>query len=207
MASFKLYVQGVVTVLQDRIQRLQAAAANYSPRSGEGTEGDGGKASPIGETEELLSAVLSAQLVLCRIRLFYGWRPLRFSGDIPTLLHLETHDLAGELVRAWELLGVWGETRRQMLQRLIVVVGQQTLDTRQRINKDHHEQLKAESGNAGETRRFAALRETEGEQRKPPASGKSAFSAKAVAAQYDACSSQGTYRTVPGRVLVYGCTA
>lgn len=165
-ARFKSYAQGVVKLLQDRTQRLQTSAPNFSSWSEAASEGDG-EGSHVGKTEELLSAVLSAHLVLSRIGLLYGWRPLQFTGGIPPLLHRETTDLAGALVDAWEVLGVSGETRRQILQRLILEVGRQTLETRQQINKEHHAQLASAFGKAGQTRGSAALRETEGKESGP----------------------------------------
>lgn len=111
-------------------------------------------------TEELLSAVLGAHLVLCRLAILYPWR-CPYTRGRRTFLHTELSRLASSLADAWEFLGVSGEARRQMLTRLIVVVGQQTLQARQQVGKYHHQWLQAGFGTAGNVRGAAALRETE----------------------------------------------
>lgn len=147
-------------VLKDRMGRLQAAGVDVSSRP-QVSEEDPGGVGLLEATEGVLSSALSAHLVLCRMALLYPWRERSYAAT-PTLLLDEISELAGSLLGAWRLLGVSGEAQRQIVKRLIVVVGQQTLSTRQQIDRAHHQQLYARISTVGDTRADAALRETEG---------------------------------------------
>lgn len=142
------------------MERMKTAVAKHS--SEEDSDSDRGEGGVVKETEELLSAVLSAHLVLFRLGFLFLWqgpskpdKKTSFRGDIQRL--------AGVLVDGWDLLGVSGEARRGMLRRVMVEVGQQTLETRQRIDRDLDKQLESDPSAAGGLRASAALRETEGE--------------------------------------------
>lgn len=154
------------------MQRLRRAAVNHVPRSAAQTEEGEGEDGLGREIGELLSAVLSAHLALFRVGVLYPWQE-PFGKGLRAVLHDEIRSIAESLTDAWEFLGVTGETRREMLQQLIVEVGQQTLEIRQRINIDHLRRLTGGLGTAGDIRGSAALRETEGEvgaaQKQPPA--------------------------------------
>lgn len=156
--SFRSYVRGVISILQNRMD--QAAAASFASRTE--VENERGESASVEETEGLLSAVLSAHLVLCRVAILYPWKKPFYSGA-KTHFREETRRLASALVDAWELLGVGGKTRKQLLRRLFVVVGQRTLEARQKINELHHRRLQHRLGTAGDVRGSAALQETEGE--------------------------------------------
>lgn len=161
--SFKPYVQGVVGNLHERVERLRTAGVNYSSRPQTDKEKDGGGGGSVRDTEELLAAVLSAHLVLSRMNVLFPWKNEFYSGK-KTHLRDDIQRLAGALVDAWDLLGVSGEARRQMLRRLIVEVGRQTLEARLQIYEDYREQLAARSGLRKDIRGSAALRETEGKE-------------------------------------------
>lgn len=164
LGSFKSYLWDVVSILQDRMERLRTAAGDRLPRSVAENERDEAENNLAANVEELLSAVLSAHLMLLRVALLYPWHE-PFGKGLRAMMHDELSRLAGSLADAWDLLGVSGESRRQMLQHLIAEVGQQTLENRQQINKDHVKQLGEKFGTTGDVRGFAALRETEGEYR------------------------------------------
>lgn len=160
--SFKTYAQGVVNILRDSVERLRTAAVSYTPSSEAGTGREGAEGRLVMEAEQLLSAVVSAHLFLFRIGVLYPWRtPLHLNRM--SRFREESQQLARSLADAWDLLGVSGEARRQIVQRLVVVAGQQTLEARKRIIAEHHQQLQARSGSPGSIRGLAALRETAGE--------------------------------------------
>lgn len=150
----------VVAVLQKRVERLRAVLDSSAGQEG-GAGKDGGEDDLVEKTEGVLSAALGAHLVLCRIGVLYSWRE-PFANVSHAMLSNEINRLSDGLKNAWELLRVSGEARRQMLKRLVVVVGQQTLELRQQINEHHHKRLRARFGVAADIRGAAALRETEG---------------------------------------------
>lgn len=155
------------------MERLKAAAVKCSTPAETESEGDRGEADRYRQTEDLLSVVLTAHLVLCRVALLYPPRDV-FDTDQPSQLHGESRHLAGSLGKAWELLGATGEARRQMLRRLVVLVGRQTLEARQQIHRAHYKQPQAGTDSERETIDSALGRESEGEmnvgQRHQPAS-------------------------------------
>lgn len=163
--SFKSYLREVGSVLKNRVQHGRLAASKYSSRSEKESEDDGAEARFVSETKGLLSAVLSAHLVLCRVAVLYPWRE-PFVKDPRLLIQDEVSRLAGTLVDAWDLLGVLGEARRLLLQRLIGAAGEKTLDARRQINEAYHQQSEDRRVTVGDRRGSAALRETEGEDRR-----------------------------------------
>lgn len=160
--TFRSYVSQKTKFLQSSLERLAAAVSVYSARSDAEREARRGEDDLVDETRRLLSVVVSCHLVLCRVAVLYPWRA-PFNAGSPTFLHQEIRRVAGGLHDAWARLGVSGETRRQIVQRLIVVVGRQTLDTRQQINQDHYQRVQARASAVRELRGDAALGETEGE--------------------------------------------
>lgn len=159
---FKSYVQRVISILQRRMERVRSAPEKHASGPGTQRERDGGVDPLVAETEGLLSAVLSAHLVLCRVAVLYPWKSPFYAGT-KTYFRDETRQLASNLMSGWEHLGVSGVARKVMLKQLISLVGQQTLEARQKINEDHHKQLESKIGTAGGVRSSAALRETSGE--------------------------------------------
>lgn len=135
----------------------------YSSWSGIERTGGRGEADLLEAAEGLLSSVLAAHLVLCRMALLFPWRDPFYTGA-PTFLLEEIGTLASRLEDAWGLLGVSGEAQRQAVKRLIVVVGRQTLEARQRIHKNHERTKRPSTASVREIRSAAALRETEGER-------------------------------------------
>lgn len=160
--SFKLLLQRVVSLLRNRMQRLGEAGRSGSSRSKTERDKHGKADDLVEETEELLRAALAAQLALFRVGVLYPWHE-PFGKGLRAMLYEEVFSLAESLAAAWDFLGVSGEARRHILQRLLVEVGQQTLEVRQRINKEHSRRLRGRLGTAGDIRGSAALHETQGE--------------------------------------------
>lgn len=159
---FRAFVLRTSSLLQNRVELFQAVAAQRSSSPGTEREGDRGDADLLEATERLLASVLSAHLVLCRLALFFSWRDPFYTGA-PTFLLDEICALVRSLLVAWRLLGVSGEAQKEMVKRLVVVVGRQTLETRQCIPAGHQEQAQRPMPSR-EVRSAAALRETEGER-------------------------------------------
>lgn len=160
---FKKYMLRTTSGLGNRMEHLRAVAAKHSPWAGTETEGDRGDADLLEAAGQALSSVLSAHLVLCRMALLFSWSAPFYTGAPESVLE-EIGALASRLVDAWRLLGVSGEARRQILKRLVVVVGQQTLEARQRVHERHQQLMHTHMASLREIRSDVALAESEGER-------------------------------------------
>ncbi|PHJ20802.1 hypothetical protein CSUI_005354 [Cystoisospora suis] len=153
------YLRGTVSVLGESLERFRVTAVRYQ-------EGDRSDSSAISRFREvagdLLSTVLSGHLLMCRIHLFFPWRkPYFYTSGRPSVMTRATGSLAEALYESWSSLGIYGEARRQILERLIVKAGNQTLQDREAVFDEVEHRSKVWIYSASTLQTTGVLKETQ----------------------------------------------
>lgn len=151
-------------VLLASMRRFRSAAHQHALSGLLKAPGNPGTPDYHEATGELLAAVLSGQLLMCRVAVFFPWKkPFFFAAGRPSRISNATGGLAEALLDAWEILGIEGVSRRQITERLIFMVGQQTAEAREQLAAFFEAEMKTLLHKSAPVRCDAALRENYGE--------------------------------------------